>query len=534
MTMSDSALLPATIEAVLAAPVPERHLQEQLDRLYINQEFTQAAALFESALSRGVAISVWGCLAIWPTYRALGRLDLAFYVAVLAMRTNPPEPTLPIFNGIIFKYFLQQGRTADAADIFLKSFERFPSAPLAPHAEIAVHFKDIDAFALTDADRPPPPSRHDRRIIEPSVLPAWSCPAGYGRPLHNSFANQPALQRSAIDIATLYDGELLIVDSQFVARSAEGLVQTGLSLSEFPNLVDKLTKISDGRTQNFDVVEVEEAIVVKDTTPGNNFGHFLIDQLPKLALYEAAGIDVTAAAIVGEKLTTGFQREIIDALGIKHYIEMDRRIILRAKRLHICSDCIQPQLIAHYGENWGLNFMRRAFGIAPLDGLKTQSTGTRRLYISRNDGTTRRISNEDEILPILKEFGFEMIRPGSMSFLEQVEAFKDASHIFGPHGANLANMIFAPAGLNLLECFHPLFTPFNYMRIVPALSMNYAAMIATDAESDDPRFNDPETAVPWRPDVPFVWHYRNIRVDPVALTSWLTMACPSQPAPVAG
>jgi capsular polysaccharide biosynthesis protein len=287
-------------------------------------------------------------------------------------------------------------------------------------------------------------------------------------------------------------------------------------------------------TQNFEIVEVDEAIVVKDTTPGNNFGHFLIDQLPKIALYEAAGIDVKTAAIIGEKLTTGFQREMVDALGIKHYIEMERRVIVRAKRLHICSDCIQPQLIAHYGESWGLNFMRRAFDIAPLDGVKTQSTGTRRLYISRNDGNTRRISNEDEILPVLRSFGFEMIRPGSMSFREQVEAFRDASHIFGPHGANLANMIFAPAGLNLLECFHPLFTPFNYMRIVPALSMSYAAMIATDAESDDPRFNDPDTAVPWRPDVPFVWHYRDIRVDPIALTSWLNIACSSRLSPAAG
>lgn len=68
----------------------------------------------------------------------------------------------------------------------------------------------------------------------------------------------------------------------------------------------------------------------------------------------------------------------------------------------------------------------------------------RRLYVSRADAQDRRIRNEDALLAILDDYGFERIVPSEHTFAEQVRRFADAEVVLGPHGAGLTNTIFAP------------------------------------------------------------------------------------------
>ena len=48
------------------------------------------------------------------------------------------------------------------------------------------------------------------------------------------------------------------------------------------------------------------------------------------------------------------------------------------------------------------------------------STGEERLYITRSKAAKRRIVNEDEIAPILADFGFQTVFAEDLSFEEQV------------------------------------------------------------------------------------------------------------------
>lgn len=77
---------------------------------------------------------------------------------------------------------------------------------------------------------------------------------------------------------------------------------------------------------------------------------------------------------------------------------------------------------------------------------------SRRLYVSRADAQDRRVRNEDALLSMLGEYGFERIVPGEHTFAEQVRRFADAEVVLGPHGAGLTNVIFAPE-TTLVELF---------------------------------------------------------------------------------
>lgn len=76
----------------------------------------------------------------------------------------------------------------------------------------------------------------------------------------------------------------------------------------------------------------------------------------------------------------------------------------------------------------------------------------RRIYVSRADAQDRRIRNEDALMTMLSEYGFERIVPGEHTFEEQVRRFSNAEVVLGPHGAGLTNVMFATE-TTLVELF---------------------------------------------------------------------------------
>ena len=74
-----------------------------------------------------------------------------------------------------------------------------------------------------------------------------------------------------------------------------------------------------------------------------------------------------------------------------------------------------------------------------------------RIYVTRADAAWRRVANENEIRSLLEGEGFVTVSGTELSVAEQVRMFSRATDIVGPHGAGLANMIFARSGARVLE-----------------------------------------------------------------------------------
>jgi capsular polysaccharide biosynthesis protein len=105
--------------------------------------------------------------------------------------------------------------------------------------------------------------------------------------------------------------------------------------------------------------------------------------------------------------------------------------------------------------------------------------GTRRLYISRSQASTRRVLNEEEIVALLKREGFEVATPENLDFAGQVQLFSAASIIVAPHGAGLANLLFSPRGTVVVELMSPSYVNPCYYSLCGAIGQRYACVFGT-------------------------------------------------------
>ncbi len=81
--------------------------------------------------------------------------------------------------------------------------------------------------------------------------------------------------------------------------------------------------------------------------------------------------------------------------------------------------------------------------------------------------------NEDEILNLLKSYGFTVIVLESMSVLEQAALFSQAKIIISPHGSGLTNLVFCQPGTKVIELFTPNYVYHCYWWISNLIGLDY-------------------------------------------------------------
>lgn len=105
--------------------------------------------------------------------------------------------------------------------------------------------------------------------------------------------------------------------------------------------------------------------------------------------------------------------------------------------------------------------------------LRIVKTESKRIYISR--ACHRRVVNEPEVIALLKKYDFTVIEDKPRSVAEQVEIYKNASFIIGPHGASFVNIIWCEPGTHLFEFFSPNYMPDYFYYLSNIMHMEYSA-----------------------------------------------------------
>ena len=75
----------------------------------------------------------------------------------------------------------------------------------------------------------------------------------------------------------------------------------------------------------------------------------------------------------------------------------------------------------------------------------------KKIYVTREDSSYRKIVNEADIVPILRSKGYKVINPQLYEIDEQIRIFSEADKIISPHGSNLSNIIFCKPGTEIFE-----------------------------------------------------------------------------------
>lgn len=107
-------------------------------------------------------------------------------------------------------------------------------------------------------------------------------------------------------------------------------------------------------------------------------------------------------------------------------------------------------------------------------GSREGAVSSDRLYISRGRASKRRLVNENEVIELLRKFGFKALRAEDLSFAEQIKAASRARLLVSNHGAGLTNMLFMPHDSSVLELRHSTDSVNNcYYTLASTLRLKY-------------------------------------------------------------
>jgi hypothetical protein len=84
-----------------------------------------------------------------------------------------------------------------------------------------------------------------------------------------------------------------------------------------------------------------------------------------------------------------------------------------------------------------------------------------RLYITRRDIGWRRLQNEDAMIRIAEQEGYDVLEPARLALAQQISAFKGARRVVGVTGAAMTSIAFMAAG-GQVDLFVPATMPDNF------------------------------------------------------------------------
>lgn len=136
---------------------------------------------------------------------------------------------------------------------------------------------------------------------------------------------------------------------------------------------------------------------------------------------------------------------------------------------------ITPHLITANSAHWYPNMadllsLKRHIGTTTVQPVETQRN---RIYISRLG--RRCITNEDELITLLRKYNFLIIADKPRTVTEQISIYYNASFIIGPHGASFSNIIWCRPDAHLFELFSPNYVPDFFLYLAKMMDMKYSA-----------------------------------------------------------
>ncbi len=235
-------------------------------------------------------------------------------------------------------------------------------------------------------------------------------------------------------------------------------------------------------------IQLPGCTAVVATTLGGGYGHWLLEELPRLIAIRAEkncdaiiahGMAVYAReAMVG----SGFTGELIEARRGKQFA---------------CEELMVPSVgrIAPDSLRMLEEFTSRLPRVGSLLGEK--------LYICRSRARRRKIANEAELWAGLAGRGFERVFLEDLTWSQQMAAFRAARVIVAPHGAGLANLVFAKPGAQVVELFNRAYVNGCYWQLAALRQLDYCPVISPGSEL--PRQQSEANRSDIEADLPAVW-----------------------------
>lgn len=248
-----------------------------------------------------------------------------------------------------------------------------------------------------------------------------------------------------LDDVTVYGGGIAVAQRRVLAET--------LNCAKNVRVSGGLYKPTDGSTwveaSSFGEPITVHAVpgkhhVLMKQTWDRNYGHWLVDALPKLGLLPDVHEPHDCLIVLNTQPSDAMRQVVLESLARAGY-DAGQAIFLpqtphRFERLTVLGT------IADHPTR------KSSFAIRYLEELaaNVEPAPEQRIYLSRNRYTRRRLLNEDEVVEVLHSHGYSVVHTETMSLADQMATFRGATHVIGNMGASMANLAFSPPGVSVL------------------------------------------------------------------------------------
>ena len=265
---------------------------------------------------------------------------------------------------------------------------------------------------------------------------------------------------SSIGVYKITDADDFTIYPYGGVKLGKDVLDMDFGLAIFINTLFK----SDDR----EIIKTESCIVLWSHYWGEGFYDYILFVYAKLLRIKSAiGEDeFKKCKIIYPLVGTGFEIELLRYAGVDDYQIIDSRAYtVEANNYYLANN-----------DNWYHHNKHDLLQIRQtLSAINTPATtGNELIYISRIG--RRRVTNEEELIKVLKEFNFTVIEDKPRSVLEQVTLYKNAKIIIGPHGASFANILNCNPGTILIELFPNKYHPDYFRFMSEVFGLKYFAI----------------------------------------------------------
>lgn len=216
-----------------------------------------------------------------------------------------------------------------------------------------------------------------------------------------------------------------------------GNLYDGSITQHSPPEIDRGYAAVQAAMRSDDVHVVRDRAVLCKKRGAYNYGHWLIEMLPKAYLAKLyLGQDPLCYLVPSAE--SPLRQVISDSLSMLN-IDASSVISLGQEPVHVDS-LLLVEGLSHHGVFMSPLIMNCMDGLS----ARVPGRGIAKLFVTRAGTNVRRFVNEDEVAAKAQECGYTLIDPGAMSLADQIGAFKNAREIAGVMGAAMTNIAFAP------------------------------------------------------------------------------------------
>ena len=226
--------------------------------------------------------------------------------------------------------------------------------------------------------------------------------------------------------------------------------------------------------------DLDGTVAVLSGLSGHIYYHWMMDVLPRIGLLSQADFDIDSIDwFVINSLDKPFQKETLKALGIpqEKLIQSDIIPHIQADKLVVPSFPGELDWVPKHT----IEFLRHHF-------LETSTLQAdkhiypKKIYISRAHAQYRRLVNEEQVVELLRGYGFQAVYLEQLTVAEQAKMFSVAEAIVAPHGAGLTNLVFCQAAAKVIEIFSPDYLRTDYWMVSQQLSLEHYYVVGRPFE----------------------------------------------------